>query len=121
MAKTTFKWDKEGYNVFKEQVQVKAINNTSFKLMNEISDAGVVPFDTGNLQDKKVRVSKATLKVKHAFIVWSTRYAARLFYHPEFNFKNGRIGRWTDQWFKGSKRSRIVELFAESMKKVMKW
>lgn len=116
----SFKWNNRGLNAFKENMLVKALNKTALETLNEISDAKVVPFDTGNLQEDSSRVDKATLTNKTAFMVWSAIYARRLYYHPEYKFQNGRKGRWADEWIKGSKRKNVIKTYEQAAKEVLK-
>lgn len=125
MAKTKFTWNKAGRNIFEEQVTVKAINATAYDLMQAITSARVVPYDEGNLQNT-VHVGKANLNFKMASVIWDFKdeksgyiYAARLYYHPELNFQNGRKGRWADDWTIGHKRKDVLKMYEKNAKAVI--
>lgn len=54
-----------------------------------------VPFELGNLSDSGATVPAETLEEGVA-VVYDTPYAARLHEHPEFNFQNGRKGKYLE-------------------------
>lgn len=114
-----FKWNTKNKNIFDEQLLVKSVNRLAYDIMNDISDSLVVPFDTGYLQEKSVSVQKATLDNKNAYIIWDAIYARRLYFNPQFNFKNGRKGRWADEWLYGSKSELAIEKYKETIRSVL--
>lgn len=115
-----FKWNRANYNIFQDQLLVKALNTTAKDTLDDISDSRVVPFDTGHLQEESSIVKKATLRTKKAFLVWRARYATRLYYHPEFNFKNGRKGRWADEWIFGNKRASVLKTYEDVARRLLR-
>ena len=120
MARARFRINRANFNIFQDQLLVKALNNTALKTLNDISDSRVVPFDTGNLQEESSIVKKSTLRSKKSSLVWRARYAARLYYHPEFNFKNGRKGRWADDWITGSKRASVLRTYEDAARRLLR-
>ncbi len=125
MVKSKFTWNNTGRNIFMEQATVKAINATAHDLMQAITSARVVPFDEGNLEST-VHVGKATLNFKMARVIWDFKdkqsgyiYAARLYFHPELNFQNGRKGRWAEAWTDGHKQKDVVKMYEKNLKAVI--
>lgn len=65
-----------------------------------LKDSNVfIPFDTGNLRNSSIQATKpGTGQIK-----WDTPYAARLFYHPEYNFSKDMNPRARGRWFDAAK------------------
>lgn len=92
---------------------------TGEALHSEVVQAQVMPFDTGTLQNTATSVQK--LNKNHVQLQTVTPYAARLYYHPEYNFqttsnKHAR-GRWLDDWLTGKNRKFCQKTFKELFKK----
>lgn len=97
----------------------RALVNTGDKLIGEIRNAQVVPFDTGNLNGESFFMDDSKAKQGHITLIHSTPYARRLYYHPEYNFntehhKNAR-GRWFEDWLPGGDKEYDVELIFRNM------
>ena len=77
--------------------QYEALAQTGDATLTELRDRGVMPFDTGNLQNDSTFVDDSERgKVS---IVSSTPYARRLYFHPEYNFRRGNNSRAGGKWF----------------------
>lgn len=113
----SFKWNRAGLKNFRERY-TKAIDKTAIDVLTDITSANVVPFDKGTLQKSTFTVDSKGYG-KPSYIVWNTPYARRLYFNPEYNFRNGRRGRWADDWLKGSKRKKVLSIFAKNARKVM--
>ena len=73
-----------------------------------------VPHDTGQLQNTgKVEETDAYVEVGYHKV-----YAARLHEHPEYNFKNGRKGKYLEDPIKNN-LSTFLNYFAESLRRVL--
>ena len=83
--------------------QFTALAQTGDATLTELRDRGVMPFDTGNLQNDSTFVDDS--QKDKVSIVSSTPYARRLYFHPEYNFdrtKNKSAGgKWFDNWLDG--------------------
>lgn len=57
-----------------------------------------VPFDIANLYPNPGRLRNSG-RVEGTDVVWSTPYARKLYYHPEYNFQGApmRGGNWVDR------------------------
>lgn len=102
--------------------QVKAVQMTAEQLLHEVVSEAVIPFDTGNLQNVSTYVETKEAKKGIISIVHDTIYAARLYFHPEYNFDkttnvNAR-GEWWQDWLEGSKKGRPQKLFKEFYRRI---
>jgi len=77
--------------------QYEALAQTGDATLTELRDRGVMPFDTGNLQNDSTFVDDS--EKGRVSIVSSTPYARRLYFHPEYNFKRGNNSRAGGKWF----------------------
>ena len=77
--------------------QYEALAQTGDATLTELRDRGVMPFDTGNLQDDSTFVDDS--EKGRVSIVSSTPYARRLYFHPEYNFKRGDNASAGGKWF----------------------
>ena len=77
--------------------QFTALAETGDATLTELRDRGVMPFDTGNLQNDSTFVDDS--EKGRVSIVSSTPYARRLYFHPEYNFKRGDNARAGGKWF----------------------
>jgi hypothetical protein len=73
----------------------------------------VVPHDQGNLQNSgKSNIDESQLE---ASVSYDTPYAVRLHEHPEYKFRNNRIGKWLEITYKDNAK-KIGEWVANYMK-----
>ena len=90
---------------------------TADATLTELRDRGVMPFDTGNLQNDSTFVDdsqKTTVS-----IVSSTPYARRLYFHPEYNFKRGNNPNAGGKWFDGFLNDDFIQkTFAQLLKRL---
>lgn len=77
--------------------QYEALAQTGDATLTELRDRGVMPFDTGNLQNDSTFVDDS--EKGKVSIVSSTPYARRLYFHPEYNFRRGNNSRAGGKWF----------------------
>ena len=95
---------------------------TGEQLLEEVSNAEVFPFETGNLQNESTFVDDSKAASGQVDIVTDTPYGRRLYYHPEYNFNrefhaNAR-GEWYEPWLPGGQREDFAtETFAKLYKK----
>jgi hypothetical protein len=91
-----------------ETAAVVALEKTAEALKTEVINAQVMPFDVGTMQNDCTSIVNDRSTAGEASINVDTSYAARLFYHPEYNFKhtnnpNAR-GEWFEPWIDGDKK-----------------
>ena len=77
--------------------QYEALAQTGDATLTELRDRGVMPFDTGYLQNDSTFVDDS--EKGRVSIVSSTPYARRLYFHPEYNFRRGNNSRAGGKWF----------------------
>ena len=77
--------------------QFAALAQTGDATLTELRDRGVMPFDTGNLQNDSTFVDDS--QKDKVSIVSSTPYARRLYFHPEYNFRRGNNASAGGKWF----------------------
>ena len=92
-----------------EQAQVTALEHTAEELRTDVKQAQVMPFKTGTLQGEGTFVDYSESRRGKVSIISSTRYARRLYFHPEYHFQtkenpNAR-GKWYEDWLPGGKKS----------------
>lgn len=82
---------------------------TAQQLRTTVVQAQVMPFAQGTLQGEATFIDDSESARGHVYIVSSTPYARRLYYHPEFHFStetNAKArGRWYTEWLPGGARS----------------
>lgn len=92
---------------------------TAEALHTDVVQAQVMPFDTGTMQNTATSVQK--LDKDHVQLQTVTDYAARLYYHPEYNFQTTSNkhakGRWLDDWLTGEKKDFCQKAFEKIFKK----
>lgn len=77
--------------------QFTALAQTGDATLTELRDRGVMPFDTGNLQNDSTFVDDS--QKDKVSIVSSTPYARRLYFHPEYNYRRGNNRNAGGKWF----------------------
>lgn len=90
------------------QASVTALEMTAEALHTEVVQAQVFPFDRGNLQNESTFVDTSRSSDGKVTLISSTPYARRLYYHPEYRFKQDENphagGEWYKDWLPGGKR-----------------
>lgn len=78
----------------------KAIGLTAEAIKTDVIDKQMIPFDKSTLQESTFIDDKRD--PNKAYIVSSTPYARRLYYHPEYNFQKKNNpnagGKWFEPW-----------------------
>lgn len=99
------------------KAQVTALEKTAEALHAEVIQAQVVPRDTGALQNENFFVDYSNSKIGHVALVFSTPYARRAYYHPEFNFSKDENpnakGKWLEDWVDGPKKNFCKDTYKE--------
>lgn len=113
------------------------INRTNLKIMNslmqknlikavdamktDIVQSQVMPFDTGNMQNRSTFIDEKNVKKGYVLLVVDTPYARRLYFHPEYTFKTDKNanaqGEWFEPWISGNKKKFLSMSFARFMRK----
>jgi hypothetical protein len=105
-----FKFNQQAINKI-EDAAFKALQYAAEHILTE--SIRTVPKDTGLLQQSgKVSSDKSTME---AVVSYDTPYAVRLHEHPEYNFQNGRRGKWLELTIL-EQQSKIGDLIAAKMR-----
>lgn len=101
--------------------QLKALEATAQKMLDEKRDMQQIPFNEGTLQNVQSGVDQSAIKSGRIKIYHDTPYAGRLYYHPEYNFNqefntNAR-GEWWEDYLTGDKKDRPKQLFGHYLKR----
>ncbi|MBR5386450.1 MAG: hypothetical protein IK142_02600 [Clostridiales bacterium] len=86
-----------------EQAQKDALKQTGHTLLTDIVQKQVMPFESGEMQNNRTFVE--TPSEQEVVIRTSAPQARRLYFHPEYNFQQGKNknagGRWFDRYLPG--------------------
>lgn len=102
-----------------EDAAVKSAEVAMEQVRTDLVSAQTMPFDTGIMQDDHTFVhadeSGASL------VTSESPQARRLYYHPEYNFQQGKNsnagGEWLEQYLTGDKKDFVQNKFTEIFKK----
>ena len=102
------------------KASIKALEATGEALHKEVQQARVMPRDTGHLQGDGTHVDYSQSKSGIVSLVHQTPYARRLYFHPEFNFREtenpNAQGKWLEPWISGDKKEWCSETFKKFYK-----
>ena len=101
-----------------EDAAVKALPLTMEALKTEVNNMKVVPKDTGNLEESAATGAEGN----RGFISYNTPYARRLYYNPQYNFRQDKNpnaqGRWLDSFIYGPKKDWLAKAYGEFLKRL---
>lgn len=96
--------------------QIQALIMTADAVKTEVMTAAVVPKQTGELE-RSGHVDDSLARKGRVKLVYDTPYARRLYWHPEYDFRQDKNanarGRWLDAWINGSKKTFASKTFRE--------
>lgn len=108
--------------------KVKQINEQSIMALIKTADAlktnlvqsQTMPFDTGALQNRSTFIDDSQSSQGVVSIVSDTPYARRLYFHPEYNFRQDKNpnagGMWFEPYINGDKKDFAKNTFKTFMK-----
>lgn len=102
----------------------KAFIKSADALKTDIQDAQIMPFDTGNMQNRSMFVDDKNIKRGVLTLNVDAPYARRLYFHPEYNFQvinnpNAQAF-WFEPWISGNKKKFLQIAFARFLKEELK-
>ena len=120
-----------------EDCVIKSAELTMEQVKQDLISSATMPFDTGNMQNGGTYVSakdepKNTVKgnevIKlstdseiHIALTNDAPQARRLYYHPEYNFQQGKNenagAEWLEPYLTGDKKEFVKDTFEEIFKK----
>ena len=99
-----------------ESAKKKAFDATVEAVLADIKASGVVPKDTGALEDSGFTIIEDMV----AYIIFDIPYARRLYWHPEFNFRTDKNvnaqGLWMQAYIDGEKNSFVKDTYGKFLK-----
>ena len=119
MSDKQFRFDMQGVNLVDKKMK-DTLAKATYVLQDEIREAQVIPRALGTLQGEAFTIVDHS-KEKYMDMGFSTPYARRLYFHPEYNFRQDQNphaqGMWLRDWVKGGKKeNRLAEIFEGILK-----
>lgn len=121
--KVTGKIDHKG-NEYIKKLMREALVETADALKSDLQKSQTMPFDTGELQNRKTFVDDSKKKAGKITIVSDGPYARRLYFHPEYKFQKTKnknaSGMWFDPYISGDKKDWASKTYIKLMKGKLK-
>lgn len=121
-AKVTIKLNNSAIDTL-ERAQKQAIEMTMEAVLSDIKTSAVTPKQTGELE-RSGFVDTSQLEKLIVSIVFDTPYARRLYWHPEYNFRQDKNtnaqGKWMQSYIDGDKQDFIKETYVKFFKQLSK-
>lgn len=99
-----------------EESMVKALPLTMEALKSEVNNMQVVPKEVGTLEESAVTGAENGI----GFFSYNTPYARRLYYNPQYNFRQDKNpnaqGRWLDPFIHGEKKDWLTKTYGKFLK-----
>ena len=117
-ANVTVKWYGDLAIEKQRTAAKKAIHDAAEYMLEESNK--IVPFDLGELQTSGDTDVDVNLSGVSASIFYDTKYAARLHEHPEYNFQNGREGKYLEKTItnqKGIVKEYLIKAYKSTFNK----
>ncbi|EOU1808313.1 MAG: hypothetical protein E6038_00635 [Clostridium perfringens] len=117
-AKVTIKLDKSKLNTLIE-AQKNALEQTTEAILSDIKTSAVVPKDSGELE-RSGFVDLSKLDDGITSINFDTPYARRLYWHPEYNFRQDKNtnaqGKWMQSYIDGDNKEFVTDTYKHFFK-----
>ena len=95
---------------------LRSLPLTMEAMKTELMAMQIVPKDIGTLEESAI----VGVENGVGFISFSTPYARRLYYHPEYNFRTDKNpnaqGRWLDPFIHGEKKDWLTDTYGKLLK-----
>ena len=105
-----------------EEAQAQALAMTADALHSEVVQAQVVPRDEGTLQHEAFFPDTDDASNGEVFLIHSTPYARRMYFHPEYNFQKvhnpNAQGEWFEPWISGEHSEWVQETYAQMLRRI---
>ena len=99
----------------------QALEMTGQQVLNDLRNEQTMPFDTGNLQNEQTYVDDSKSSKGVVSIVSDAPQARRLYFHPEYNFQQGKNPNagagWFDPYIDGNKAKQVKQWFKQFVKR----
>ena len=117
-AKVTIKLDRTKINTL-INARNKALEQTTEAILSDIKTSAVVPKDSGELE-RSGFVDLLKLDDGIASIIFDTPYARRLYWHPEYNFRQDKNinaqGKWMQSYIDGDNKEFVTDTYKHFFK-----
>ena len=117
-AKVTIKLDRTKINTL-INARNKALEQTTEAILSDIKTSAVVPKDSGELE-RSGFVDLSKLDDGIASIIFDTPYARRLYWHPEYNFRQDKNinaqGKWMQSYIDGDNKEFVTDTYKHFFK-----
>lgn len=117
--KVEVKWDPAAIRKIQEAAKAAAAEALEVTY-TDLTESQTMPFATGDMQNNQTFVEKTE---DGAVLITGSPQARRLYYHPEYNFKqsegaNGTRGaKWLEPYISGDKKDFVRDEFAKALGK----
>lgn len=95
-----------------EEAALEALDATGEQLLTDVTDARVMPFDVGTMQNDATYVDHSHRANGQVTLLVDEPYARRLYYHPEYNYQTvnnpNAKGLWFEDWANDGKYANKV-------------
>lgn len=99
---------------------IDALVKTADAVKTDLVESQTLPFDTGNMQNRKTFVDTKNKNKGIASVVIEGPYSRRLHFHPEFNFQQTKNayagGLWFQPYIDGIKKAFAKNAFKRFMR-----
>lgn len=102
------------------EISQKAFELTVKEVLSDIRNSQTVPKNTGELERSgfpEIDIQKMVAK-----IVFDTPYARRLYWHPEYNYRQDKNpyagGLWMQTYIDGEKKNFVKETYSKFLKQL---
>ena len=117
-SKVTIKLDRAKINTI-VNAKNKALEETAEAILSDIKTNAVVPKDTGELE-RSGFVDLSRLNDGITSINFDTPYARRLYWHPEYNFRQDKNinaqGKWMQSYVDGDNKEFVTDTYKHFLK-----
>ena len=118
-VKSTIKINEDAIAGIEQRMKV-ALQKTAEETVTDLHNSQTIPFDIGTLQGN-TKWTRNPATENEVVIASNTKYARRLYHHPEYNFRktnNPNAGAyWFEPYITGSKKDFIITTFARFLKR----
>ncbi len=117
-AKVTIKLDRAKINTL-INARNKALEETTEAILSDIKTSAVVPKDSGELE-RSGFVDLSRIDSGVTSIIFDTPYARRLYWHPEYNFRQDKNinaqGKWMQSYIDGDNKEFVTDTYKHFFK-----
>ena len=103
-----------------KNLAIQSLVETADSIKSDLQQSQTMPFDSGNLQNRSTFIDDTKKNIGKVYIVSDTLYARRLYFHPEYKFKQDKNakagGKWFEPYINGDKKNFAQKTFARIMK-----